>query len=811
MRRSIMVCAVLAGLAAAAAAPAQVNPPQNVILLKNLDRGETYSGNWGYTAPNGTELAISGTVSGTSFINATDPANAYEVAFIAGPNSTWREMATLGTYCYIVTEATGAALQVVDLSNPLQPVLVATLNPPAFFYATAHEIKADPQTGFLYVCGTNPGSGQPDRGLVILDTSGSPTSPTLRGSWTTNYVHDISILDGTAYAASIYDGIVYVLDVRNAGTPPILAQWTYPGASTHNTWPSADGNYLVTTDEVTGFTLKMWNIANLPAVAQTDDFASPTGAIVHNAYLRGNLCYVAWYKDGLRVLDVSDPYDIRPVGWYDTHIQNGSGYAGAWGCYSFAQDPTIAYISDMQSGTFILRYSNQLGTLAGTVRDAQTLAPIAGALVEVAETSDTRLTNAQGFYSFPLLPGAYTVDCSVFGYASGSAGASVATGVTTTLDFDLAPLAAGALTGVVRDANQSPLAAASVVIEGTPLATATDASGIYNFPTIPAGSYDATASKFGFAAQTLPVTITAAQQATRDFALLPAFFASDMEASPGAWTVSGNATAGQWVRVDPVGTFTGGAPVQPEDDHTPAPGVLCWVTGNGLPGGAIGDADVDNGSTVLTTQTFDLTALADPVLDYWRWFSNDANGSADDPWVVEVSGTGGTSWTAIENTLVAQASWRHVTVRLGDVLTLPIAQFRVRFTARDISPGSIVEAAVDDFQIYDDGATTGLAGDPDPAAGAGRPALHGNFPNPFNPQTAIRFELAQEAPVRIRIFDAAGRTVRVLAADRRFGPGAQSVIWDGRNDGAAAVASGVYYYRVEAPGFSAARSMVLAK
>ncbi len=114
-------------------------------------------------------------------------------------------------------------------------------------------------------------------------------------------------------------------------SPPTIAQWTYPNAGTHNTWPTEDNRYLVTTDETDGFTLRMWDIQNLPAVTQTDEFASPTGAIVHNAYVRGNICYMAHYRDGLRVADISDPNNIQSVGWYDTHPQDGSGYAGRLG------------------------------------------------------------------------------------------------------------------------------------------------------------------------------------------------------------------------------------------------------------------------------------------------------------------------------------------------------------------------------------------------------------------------------------------------------------------------------------------------
>ena len=84
---------------------------ENVVVLSHHDRGESYSGVWGYTAPDGTELVFSGTSTGTSILDATDPENAVEIAFIPGPMSGWREMATFGPYCYIVTEAEGAAIR----------------------------------------------------------------------------------------------------------------------------------------------------------------------------------------------------------------------------------------------------------------------------------------------------------------------------------------------------------------------------------------------------------------------------------------------------------------------------------------------------------------------------------------------------------------------------------------------------------------------------------------------------------------------------------------------------------------------------
>jgi len=63
-----------------------------------------------------------------------------------------------------------------------------------------------------------------------------------------------------------------------------------------------------------------------------------------------------------------------------------------------------------------------------------------------------------------------------------------------------------------------------------------------------------------------------------------------------------DATTGVWILDDPVGT---GA--QPEDDHTADPGVICWVTGNGVPGGGMGVEDVDNGSTSVYSPYYDLS------------------------------------------------------------------------------------------------------------------------------------------------------------------------------------------------------------
>jgi hypothetical protein len=86
--------------------------------------------------------------------------------------------------------------------------------------------------------------------------------------------------------------------------------------------------------------------------------------------------------------------------------------------------------------------------------------------------------------------------------------------------------------------------------------------------------------------------------------------------------------------------------------------------------------------------------------------------------------------------------------------------------------------------------------------------LHGNYPNPFNPSTTVRFDLAQAGMTHVHIYDLLGNSVRTLVnSDLR--PGSYSVRWDGRDDNAAPVTSGVYFCRMEGPDVLQVRRMML--
>ena len=89
-------------------------------------------------------------------------------------------------------------------------------------------------------------------------------------------------------------------------------------------------------------------------------------------------------------------------------------------------------------------------------------------------------------------------------------------------------------------------------------------------------------------------------------------------------------------------------------------------------------------------------------------------------------------------------------------------------------------------------------------------ALGPNRPNPFNPHTEIRFELARGSRVSLRVFDVSGRLVRVLS-DFEMAAGSHRVPWDGTDESGRAVASGTYLYRLDAAGFTRSRKMVLLR
>ena len=192
---------------------------------------------------------------------------------------------------------------------------------------------------------------------------------------------------------------------------------------------------------------------------------------------------------------------------------------------------------------------------------------------------------------------------------------------------------------------------------------------------------------------------------------------SDDNADFGGWALGipgDNASTGEWEEDVPLGSYTvdvaPGTVVAIDTQHTPG-GEFCFITGNASNETAgIGENDVDAGKTTLQTPIIDMSGLTEPIVAYWRYYTNNPPGGANpgaDWWQVRMSNDGGQNWIYVEDNQTADMSWRRNAIRVADWME-PTSQMRFQFIASDstrlgqnLDGGSLIEAAVDDFVLYD--------------------------------------------------------------------------------------------------------------
>ncbi len=179
------------------------------------------------------------------------------------------------------------------------------------------------------------------------------------------------------------------------------------------------------------------------------------------------------------------------------------------------------------------------------------------------------------------------------------------------------------------------------------------------------------------------------------------FFQDDFEDDQGwiAGVPSDDATEGIWTRDAPFGT---GA--QPSAGFDPFnEGTYCFFTGQGTEGGSLGQEDIDDGQTTLISPMIDL-AGSNAEIGYWRWFSNDEGiGANQDVLTIEITNNNGSSWVTVETVGPdddeSSGNWFYHQFTVSDFVT-PTANVRMRFIAADEGSSSVVEAAIDQFEVF---------------------------------------------------------------------------------------------------------------
>lgn len=288
--------------------------------------------------------------------DTTDPAEPALVSTILGPGRS-TDVEIRGDILWVSTEDDPTepgdggpdGVHAYDISDPANPVPLVSYGDAAEGMRHCHTIWLD---GAILYCAST------EDGLIHLVDVSDPAAPQHLSSVgiPDAQVHDMYVAGDIAAGFFLSDGWAF-FDVSDPMNPVLQQQVPYANAFTHNGWPTADGDYLYTTDENLNGHLRIWDIRDRDAVVQVGEYFADSGqaprALVHNVQIVGNRAYVAWYEAGVHVLDVTIPTDPVLIGYYDTYPGQTTGfYSGAWGVAPF---PPYVYVSDLDSGLYVLR------------------------------------------------------------------------------------------------------------------------------------------------------------------------------------------------------------------------------------------------------------------------------------------------------------------------------------------------------------------------------------------------------------------------------------------------------------------------
>ena len=248
-----------------------------------------------------------------------------------------RGVQVVGNYAYV---ADYRDLQIIDISNPTTPTLKGS------YYTSGDALGVQVVGNYAYVATS-------DR-LQIIDIS-NPTTPTLKGSYyTSGNASGVQVVGNYAYVADGLSGLL-IIDISNPTTPTLKGNYDTNG----NAWGvQVVGNYAYVADTYGGL--------------QIIDISNPTNPTLKGNYntayalgvqVMGNYAYVADSGSGLTIIDISNPTTPTLKGNYDT---NGE----AWGVQVVGN---YAYVADGEGGLKIINVSddNLTTTAQQDIIDAQ--------------------------------------------------------------------------------------------------------------------------------------------------------------------------------------------------------------------------------------------------------------------------------------------------------------------------------------------------------------------------------------------------------------------------------------------------------
>ena len=528
----------------------------NINLLSNLDYNNDLSDVWGYVNDSG-EYALVGVYNGISVVDVTNPYDPVELGFFYGPESIWRDLKTWGDYLYCINDEDGdggAGLQILNLEELINGVSNPTyIENMSLGFETAHNIYID-ENGVLYVFGANYGIG----GALMYDLVANPENPPLLGVFNDYYLHDGMARGDTLWGGAINDGVFTVIDVSDKQNPEIIGSHATPNNFSHNCWISDDGDYLFTTDEVSGAYVAAYDVSNLNDIEEVDRiqaWSPQTNVIPHNTHVDGDFIVTSYYADGVSVVDVSNPSNMVEVGYYDTSEDySGGGFNGAWGAYPWLPSGNIL-VTDIETGLYVLepKYTNA-SFVEGVVTDSNTGLPISNAQVQILGTNTIVNTDLGGYFETGVaVDGTYELLISSSGYADYVQTVVLNSGQIINLDTQLSLLGSyNTQLSVVNALNLNGLSQATVHIsnELVDYQLSSSTNGELSIM-LTEGTYSISIGLWGY--QTLCSEFTVSESQTDFIFELDRAYSDDFSVDLG-WVVESDASleSGQWERAIPV-------------------------------------------------------------------------------------------------------------------------------------------------------------------------------------------------------------------------------------------------------------------
>jgi len=723
------------------------------------------------------EIAVAGNhaflADGTSMqvIDITDPANP-TFAGSALPQSSTRDVVVAGDYAF--TAEGSAGLQVLDISDPTNPTFASDFNLPGY----SHGVAVAGDYAFL---------ADDINGLDVVDIS-DPTLTAYAGNYNTpGNSYAVAIAGDLAFVADYYSGLL-VLDISDPANPALAGSYDTPGRAVDVT---IEGDYAFVADYYNG--LQVIDISDPTNPALVGNYDTPNAT--EDVTIAGDHAFVTDWTSGLLVLDITDPTNPVLTGGYDTPTT-------AW---AVAISGDHAFVTDEFNGLHILEVYDHVGI--ATSGNGQSIA-VDGASDVIPRA---RLTSTE----------------------------------TSGISWDLSADAGAGWTAFTPDNVW-----ARITVPGNDLVwrTTHTYAGAGN-PTVSDLNVD-WLNEFG------PITSI-----------------SDVPNDQGGWvrlnfirsgydfadeTTSPVTQYGIYRRVDNAALIAAvesrsSVPVDNENmGYTPPPGIeTVWIDGTHYVRNLFATAGTFPPGTWALLTSVPATQSDSYLAEVTTQTDSSSAGTNYSVYVVTTHTTTPSVWfiSAVDSGYSVDNIAPGVPLNLiaayntgsGNQLSwdpAPEEDFQYYRIYRDTdpnfvpSPGNFVEGtistawadpsfdgggvyykitSVDDADNESDPAAPGtVTAVPGPATPTVF-ALHQNHPNPFNPTTSIPFDVpAVGGEVTLRVFDVSGRLVKTLV-DGAQTAGQKSVTWNGRSNSGHTVASGVYFYRLTAPGLEQTRTMVLLK